>query len=219
MTEAPDVRLMGGPQALRRISKKNKPADISAGLQWIKESCLRCRCSSRTELPSRRSGFDGFAELLAALQVADHAFEQEPGGLGIIRPIELLPAVAQVVEHVLQPQKMRFALCHLGVLRQSTDDGNEESRATTVPPAWKITRAKKTNLIRRFFRALISTRSDPVQFLQVFCKLVGRGCSGTTLLPAVSIRMSAAGTMIKLNSPWPRLLADPAKPLTSADST
>jgi len=48
----------------------------------------------------------------AALQVAQHGLGQNLHGLVILGPLQLLLALHHVLEHVLQPQKIGFALAH-----------------------------------------------------------------------------------------------------------
>src|SRR5262245_4404182 len=52
------------------------------------------------------------AQPAAAIQIAEHAFRQHAQRVVVLRPLQLLPAITQMFEHVAQPQQIRALLTH-----------------------------------------------------------------------------------------------------------
>jgi len=68
--------------------------------------------SSRTDHLQPGTTAQAFAQAPAAFQVAEHRLRQHVHGLGILRPLQLLLARAQMLEQVLEPQKVGITLAH-----------------------------------------------------------------------------------------------------------
>ncbi len=75
------------------------------------------------------------AQPAAAIQIAEHALGQDAQRVVVLRPLQLLPAITQMFEHVAQPQQIRALLTHGSPSLMGIALGTRVGKATAMPLA------------------------------------------------------------------------------------